>query len=65
MIIFFFTIFEKVKFNIFVYIYNIFAKKLFNLVICSAEIESFEIISPNISSTLKEVEFIISFRLSI
>ena len=62
---FFFTIFEKVEFNIYVYIYIIFAKKLFNFVICSGEIESLHITSPNISSTLNSVESIISFRLSI
>ena len=60
----FFSIFKKVKFNIYVYIYIIFAEKLLSFVICSCEIESFEIISPNISSTLNAVEFTISFRLS-
>ena len=57
--------FKKVKFIIYIYIHIIFAKKLFNLVICSGEIESLEITSPNISSTLNLVESIISFRLSI
>ena len=62
---FFFTNFEKVNFNSYVYIYINFAKKLLGLVICSGEIESFEITSPKISSTLNFVESIISFRLSI
>ena len=61
---FFFSIFKKVKFNIFIYIYIIFAKKLLSFVICSGEMESYEITSPNISSTLNLVESIISFRLS-
>ena len=50
--IFLLSIFKKVKFNIYIYIHIILVKKLFNLVICSGEIESFDIILPKISSTL-------------
>ena len=39
----------------------ILAKKIFNFVICSGEIESLLITSPKLSSTLNLVEFIISF----
>ena len=56
--------FKKVKFNIYIYFYIILARKLFNFVICSVEMESLLITSSNISSTLNLVEFIISARLS-
>ena len=61
---FLFSRFEKVKFNIYVYIHIIFAKKIFNLVICCGEIESLLITSPKTSSTLNCVFFIISDLLS-
>ena len=40
------------------------AENLISLVLSSGELESLEIISPNVSSTLIFVEFVISFRLS-
>ena len=50
---------------IYVYNYKKFSKKILNLVICSGEIESFEITSLNISSTLNLVESINFFLLPI
>ena len=43
---------KKIKFNTYVYIRIILAKKLFNFVSCSVVRESFEITSVNTSSTL-------------
>ena len=60
----FFCRFEKVKFEFYVYIHIILAKRIFNFVICSVEIESLLITSPKISSTLKLVELKNSFPLS-
>ena len=57
--------FKKVKFSIYIYLHIILAEKLLGLVICSGQIESLLITSPNISSTLNLVESIICFRLSI
>ena len=56
---------ERGKFNIYIYIHIILAKNLFNLVICSGEIESLLFTSPKLSSTLNLVESIISILLSI
>ena len=56
--------FKKIKFNIYIYIHIIFAKKLINLVICSGEMEFLLITTPKISSILNLVESIICFRLS-
>ena len=49
---FLFSRFKQIKFNIYVYIHIIFAKELFNLVICSGEVETLLITSPKTSSTL-------------
>ena len=50
--IFLLSRFKQIKFNIYIYIHIILAKKLFDFVICSVEIVSFEITSVNTSSTL-------------
>ena len=63
-IITFLSRFEKVKFNIYIYIHIILAQKLFKLVICSGEIVSLWIKSPKLSSTLNWVFFMITFLLS-
>ena len=63
---FFLSRFEKVKLDNdnYIYIHIIWAKKLVSLIIYSGDIESLLITSPNISSTLKLVFFMISFLLS-
>ena len=55
--------FKKVKFDIYIRIHFIVAKNFLSFVTFSSEIESFEITSPNISSALNLVDFIISIRL--
>ena len=57
--------FEKTKFDIFVSILIHFAKNLLGLNICSGDIESLLITSPNTSSTLILVITLKSFLLSI
>ena len=57
--------FKKIKFNNYVYVHNISAEKVLGLVICSGDVETLLITSPNTSSTLNLVEFIFSFLLSI
>ena len=62
--ILFLSRFEKVKIGFFVYIHIILAKKFMGLVLFSGDIESCEITSPNIPSTLNFKVSIISFHLS-